>query len=341
METNWLRWIAITAIAPIAWGSTYVVTRHLLPPDAALWGAVIRSLPAGILVLLIVRRLPSGSWWWKSLVTGTLTVGGLNVLVYIAAQRLDSSLASTLMSTSAAALMLMSWMLLKQRPRLRAAGGAAVGILGVVVMMEPTTGGVDVWGVVASIGAMLASSLGFVLTARWGKDVPPLTMTGWQLVAGSLVVLPAAVIVEGAPPALDGAAVLGFAYVIVIATAVAYAAWFTGLRRLPGAAVGMVGLLNPVTGVVLGVALAGERFGMPQATGILLVIVGVLLGLVRPRAAGRLLAGRLTAGRLTAGRRAELHGSAATRPRTGRFAGAGARIRGVSPAKAGRPVPNS
>ncbi|GAA3637894.1 EamA family transporter [Microbacterium awajiense] len=331
MEAKWFRWIAITAIAPIAWGSTYFVTRHLLPPDAALWGAVIRSLPAGILVLLIMRRLPTGSWWWKSLVTGTLTVGGLNVLVYIAAQRLDSSLAATLMSTSAAALMLMSWMLLKQRPRLVAAGGAALGMLGVVVMMEPSTGRVDVWGVVASIGAMLASSLGFVLTARWGKDVPPLTMAGWQLVAGSLVVVPVAVIVEGAPPALDGGAILGFAYIIVIATAVAYAAWFTGLRRLPGAAVGMVGLLNPVTGVLLGVALAGERFGMPQATGILLVIAGVLLGLVRPPAAGR----------RAAGRRAELHGSAAPRPRIGRFAGAAARIRGVSPAKARGPVPNS
>lgn len=331
MEAKWLRWIAITAIAPITWGSTYVVTRHLLPPDAALWGALIRSLPAGILVLLIVRRLPTGSWWWKSLVTGTLTVGGLNVLVYIAAQRLDSSLAATLMSTSAAALMLLSWMLLRQRPRLVAVGGAAVGILGVVVMMEPATGAVDVWGVIASIGAMLASSLGFVLTARWGKDVPPLTMTGWQLVAGSLVVLPAAILVEGAPPALDGPALIGFAYVIVVATAIAYVAWFTGLRRLPGAAVGMVGLLNPVTGVVLGVALAGERFGVPQATGILLVIAGVLLGLVPPRAADR----------LATGRRAELHGSAATRPRMARFAGAGVRIRGVSRAKARRPVPNS
>jgi len=47
MEDNRLalswRWMLVTAIAPVAWGSTYVVTRAVLP-DEALWGAVIRAL---------------------------------------------------------------------------------------------------------------------------------------------------------------------------------------------------------------------------------------------------------------------------------------------------------
>lgn len=40
----------------------------------------------------------------------------------------------------------------------------------------------------------------------------------------------------------------------------------------------MVGLLNPVTGVVLGVAVAGEAFGVPQVVGVGLVLVGIVLG---------------------------------------------------------------
>lgn len=271
----------VTAIAPVAWGSTYFVTRHLLPPDTALWGAVIRCLPAGLLVLLVTRRLPRGAWWWRSIVLGTLTVGGLNVLVYVAAQRLATSLAATIMSTSAAALLLLSWMMLRQRPTLRAAGGAVLGIVGVIVMLQPGGGDADGWGLAASVVAMLSSSLGFVLTRRWGADVPPLTMTAWQLIAGSLVVMPVAIVVEGAPPALDGPALLGFAYIILVATAVAYAAWFTGLARLPGAVVGVIGLLNPVTGVLLGVVVAHEPFGPAQLLGLVLVVVGVLAG-IRP-----------------------------------------------------------
>ncbi len=262
-------------------GSTYFVTRHLLPPDTALWGAVIRCLPAGLLVLLVTRRLPRGAWWWRSFVLGALTVGGLNVLVYVAAQRLATSLAATIMSTSAAALLLLSWMMLRQRPTLRAAGGAVLGIVGVIVMLQPGGGDADGWGLAASVVAMLSSSLGFVLTRRWGADVPPLTMTAWQLIAGSLVVMPVAIVVEGAPPALDGPALLGFAYIILVATAVAYAAWFTGLARLPGAVVGVIGLLNPVTGVLLGVVVAHEPFGPAQLLGLVLVVVGVLAG-IRP-----------------------------------------------------------
>ncbi|MEE9964730.1 MAG: DMT family transporter [Propionicimonas sp.] len=277
MEGKW-RWVALTAVAPMAWGSTYFVTGHLLPADAALWGGVIRCLPAGLLVLALVRRLPTGSWWWRSFVLGVLTVGGLNVLVYVVAQRLPSSLAATLMSTSAGSMLLLSWLILHQRPRLAAVLGAVIGIAGVVVMMGFGAGPIDPWGVVASIVAMLSSTLGFVLTAKWGGDVSPVAMASWQLVAGSLVVIPAAILVEGAPPVLDGPAIAGFAYLILVATAVAYVAWFTGLRRLSGAAVGVIGLLNPVTGVLLGVLLGGEVFGVAQALGLVLVIGGVVLG---------------------------------------------------------------
>ncbi len=277
----------MTAIAPIAWGATYVVTRQLLPAETPLWGSVIRCLPAGLLVLLIVRRLPQGAWWWRSLVLGVLNVGGFCVLVYIVGQRLPSTLAAALMSASAAGMMLFAWMLLRQRPTLRAALGALIGIGGVVLMLGIGGEDVDGWGVVASVGAMLASSLGFVLTARWGQGVPPLTMTAWQLLAGSLVLLPVALLVEGPPPVLDAAAAAGFAFVIVVGTALAYAAWFTGLRRLRPGVVGIVGLLNPVTGAVLGVAVGGEAFGLPQFGGLALVVCGVLLGVVPGRMAVR------------------------------------------------------
>ena len=42
---------------------------------------MIRCLPAGILLLLAVRRLPRGAWWWRSAVLGALTVGDLAVVV--------------------------------------------------------------------------------------------------------------------------------------------------------------------------------------------------------------------------------------------------------------------
>ncbi len=273
----------VTAIAPIAWGSSYLVTRQLLPADAPLWGGLLRALPAGLILLALSRRLPTGAWWWRSLVLGVLNVGGFFVLIYIAGQRLPSSLASTLMSTSALVMMLLAWGMLRQRPRLLSVLGALVGLIGVAVMLGFGGGPVDLWGVAASLGAMVASSFGYLLTVRWGSDIPAITMSSWQLVAGSLVLLPLALLVEGAPPALTVSSALGFAYLTLIATAVAYAAWFSGLRHLPAAAVGVVGLLNPVTGVVLGVLIAGEAFGVTQAFGLALVLGGIVFGALPSR----------------------------------------------------------
>ncbi|MFE4333618.1 DMT family transporter [Streptomyces sp. NPDC056831] len=273
-----LRWVLITAIAPVAWGTNYFVTHAYLPADHPLYGAAIRALPAGLLLLAVRRERPRGAWWWKSLVLGALNMGGFFALIYIAAQLLPTSTASTVMATSPLVMMLIAWALLAERPRLLPLAGAVVGLGGVCLMLLTGTASIDLRGVLASVAAMLMSSLGYVLAKRWGAEVDVLASTAWQLIAGGLLLLPVAALVEGAPPALDVPAALGFGYVTVVATALAFAAWFAGLRRLPAATVGLVGLLNPVTGVLLGTAIAGESLTLRQLCGLALVLAGILLG---------------------------------------------------------------
>jgi probable blue pigment (indigoidine) exporter len=43
-------------------------------------------------------------------------------------------------------------------------------------------------------------AVGVVLTKRWGRPAPLLATTGWQLVAGGLVLLPVAALVEAHHP---------------------------------------------------------------------------------------------------------------------------------------------
>jgi probable blue pigment (indigoidine) exporter len=277
METIW-RWVLVTAIAPIAWGSTYFVTREFLPADAPLWGAVLRALPAGFLLLLIRPRMPRGAWWWRSLVLGALNVGVFFALIYLVAQLLPTSLASTVMATSPVVMMLLAWLLAGERLRAVPLVGAAVGLAGVVLLLATDATAVDPLGVAASVAAMLLSSLGYVLAKRWKDGTEVLAVTAWQLIAGGIMLVPAALLAEGAPPALGAVEIAAFAYVGLIATAVAFVAWFSGLAHLPAGTVGLIGLLNPVTGVVLGVFIAGEVLGAWQLAGLGLVLVGILLG---------------------------------------------------------------
>ena len=280
--------LALTAIAPVAWGSTYYVTREYLPGDAALWGGVFRALPAGLILLLICRRLPRGSWWWKSLVLGTLNIGAFFALVYAVAQLLPSSIAATTMAVSAGVLMLLAWPLLGERPKRWPLIGAALGFLGVAIMVFDGQSKISMLGILLSLTAMGISSVGFILAKKWSSGQPIVDTTAWQLVAGGLLLLPFAWLIQGPPPALDRQAVLGFGYLSVVATAIAFLAWFSGLRHLPSGTVGLLGLLNPVAGVILGTLLAAESLGIQSLGGMALVLCGVLLGLLANRAQPRI-----------------------------------------------------
>lgn len=277
MEANW-RWLAITAVAPITWGSTYFVTRQFLPADAPLWGSALRALPAGIVLLLLARRLPAGSWWWRSLVLGVLNFGGFYVLLYLSALLLPSSVAASIMALAPLVLAGFGWALLNERPTAWMSAGAGLGIIGVLLIVGAGATAISPWGVLTSLLGLLMSSVGAVLTKKWGSDVPVLASTAWQATVGGLLLLVVALLFEGPPPVLGPAALAGFAYISLIATALASVCWFAGLARLAAGSVGIIGLLNPVTGVLLGVLVAGEQLTWLQAGGIALVLAGILLG---------------------------------------------------------------
>ncbi|WP_295830273.1 DMT family transporter [uncultured Microbacterium sp.] len=286
METTW-RTVAITAVAPIAWGATYVVTRHLLPADAPLWGAALRALPAGLLLWALARRRPVGSWWWRAPLLGLLNFGAFFVLVYISAQSLPSSIASSMMALSPLALAGLAWPLLAQRPGLRWALACAVGILGVLLVVGWSAGAVAPLGIMASALALLVSSLGAILTTRWRDDTPLLAVTAWQLTAGGVALVLVAAVMEGRPPRVDAAGVAAYVAIAVVATALAFVCWFTGLRHLPAGTVGLIGLLNPVTGIALGVLVGGESLTLAQALGMALVLAAIAIINVRRRGSTR------------------------------------------------------
>ena len=48
MESFSWRALALTAFAPAAWGTTYLVTERLLPPERPLLSATLRALSTGL-----------------------------------------------------------------------------------------------------------------------------------------------------------------------------------------------------------------------------------------------------------------------------------------------------
>ena len=269
--------VALTAVPAVVWGSTYAVTQLWLPPDRPFFAAAARVLPAGLLLLLWVRRLPRGRWWGRSLALGALNHGIFFALLYVGAYRLPSGLGSTLTAISPLIVMATAFLVLRERqPWVTvAAAVAGIGGVGVLVWSHDRAGAVDPIGLAAALGAVLASSVGFVLVKRWSPPDDVIVTTSWQLVAGGLLLVPLAALTEGAPPALDGSAIAALLYLGLVGSALGYVLWFRGLTRMDAGSVAVVGLLNPVVGTVLGVVLLAEPFGP-----VTLVAMAVTLGSV-------------------------------------------------------------
>jgi probable blue pigment (indigoidine) exporter len=278
METFSWRALALTAFAPVAWGTTYLVTERLLPPDRPLLSATLRALPTGLVLLATTRRLPAREWWGRAALLGACNIGLFFPLLFLAAYRLPGGLASTLQATSPLAVMALAALVIGERAGGARVVAAGVGLVGVTLLVLRSPGHLDAMSLGAAFGSVVVSALGFVLIKRWTPPVDMLTLVSWQLVAGGLVLLPVAWLVEGPPPHLGARAVSGYLWLMVAGTGLAYWCWFTGLRSMPAGAVSLIGLINPVVGTALGVLVAGEAFGWPQGLGMLLVLGGVVGG---------------------------------------------------------------
>ena len=278
MEDTSLRTVLITAVAPVAWGTTYIVTETFLPPDRPLFAAAARALPAGLVLLALRRQLPRGDWWWKSALLGLCNIGLFFPLLFLAAYELPGGLAATVQALSPLAVMAIALPLIGERPGSRRVLAGLVGVAGVGLLVLRAGSQISTVGLLAAVGSVIVSALGFVLVKRWPAPTDMLTSVSWQLVAGGVVLVPVALLVEGAPPSLSAANVGGLLWLTTMGTAVAYYCWFRGLVRMPAGAVALVGLVNPVVGTILGVVFAGELFGWAQALGMVLVLGGVVAG---------------------------------------------------------------
>ncbi|MFE9772220.1 EamA family transporter [Streptomyces sp. NPDC005931] len=269
--------MALTALAPAAWGTTYAVTTELLPPGHPLFASLMRALPAGLLGLAITRVLPRGEWWGKAAVLGVLNIGALFPLLFLAAERLPGGVAATLSAAQPLLVAGLAIAVLHDRPTVWRWTWGVLGVAGVGLVVLGPEARLDAVGVCAGLGGTAAMAGGVVLTKRWGRPegAGPLTMASWQLTAGGVVLLPLTLAVEGVPDRIDAGAVAGYLWLGSMGGLIAYTLWFRGIGRLPVGASAALVLLSPLVATVVGLAL-GEALNALQSAGFVLALAALL-----------------------------------------------------------------
>jgi len=270
--------LILTALAPAIWGSTYFVTTEFLPQGFPITLSVLRALPAGLLLLLLVRQLPPPAWIGRVLLLGAFNFAIFWVLLFISAYRLPGGVAATLGATQPLIVLLLARLALGHQIRPLSVLAALTGLGGVALLVLGPNAALDPLGVAAGLGGAVSMAAGTVFSRKWQPPVPPLTFTAWQLTAGGLLLVPVALIAEPMMPLPDGRALGGLLYLGLIGAALTYLLWFRGIARIEPAAIAMLGMMSPVTAVLLGWLALGQNLSGLQMIGVAAVLGSVWLG---------------------------------------------------------------
>lgn len=264
-----------TALAPAVWGSTYIVTTEYLPGFAPSTVALLRSLPVGLVLLLLVRELPRGTWWIKVFVLGALNFSLFLSMLFIAAYRLPGGVAATLGAIQPLLVVVLARFILGRPLQLLSFAAALVGVAGVALLVFTPGAALDPVGVVAGLSGAGSMALGTVLNRKWQPPVSMLTSTAWQLSAGGLLLLPVVLLFEPPIPTPSGENLLALCWLGFIGMGFAYAVWLRGIARLDAALVSSLGLLSPLTAVLLGWTFLQQSLDGFQVAGALAIVASI------------------------------------------------------------------
>ncbi|WP_174375437.1 EamA family transporter [Nocardia higoensis] len=277
---------AVTAVAPVVWGTTYVVTTEVLPPGHPLFAALMRTLPAGLVALAVARTLPRGAWWGKAAVLGVLNIGAFNALLFVAAERLPGGVAATVVAGQPLLVVALAAVVLRERPGAWRVAWGVAGVVGVGLVVLGPAAALDGVGIAAGLGCAATMALGLTLTKHWGRPAgaTPTAFAGWQLASAGIFLLPLTLLIEGPPPAIGPAAGLGYLWLGLAGGLIAYVLWFQGIVTLPVTSVSLLGLLSPLVAAIAGAALLGQLLGPVQIAGFGLTLAAIVAGQLPPPA---------------------------------------------------------
>ncbi|GIG54577.1 EamA family transporter [Demequina activiva] len=275
--------VLATAVAPLLWGTTYLTTTELLPPDRPLLASVVRALPAGLVLLALTRTLPRGVWWWRSLLLGALNIGAFFALLFASAYRLPGGVSATLGAVHPLIVAALAVLVLHEPGRRRTWIAAGMGLAGVAMLVMTPGASVDAVGVAAGLLAGASTAWGVILTKRWGRPVGLVAFTSWQLIWGGLLLVVPMLALEGLPARLSVHHGIGFAWLMTAGAIVSYLLWFRGVLALPASQVSVLTFLAPLTAALLGWGVLGETLSLVQFAGALVILGSVLVSQLRPR----------------------------------------------------------
>lgn len=279
-------WVDLVLLALI-WGAIFLVIEFALRGLTPLWAVVHRVFWATIalwaLAFLRGHRPPSDMRIWF----GFLVMGALNnaipfSLITWAQVEIESGLASILNATTAFfGITVAAALLADERLTPRRIIGVVMGIAGVAVIM-----GVDALtsfdprnlAQLAILGAALSYAFAGVWARKRLAGLTPMISAAGMLTGSSLIMIPLAWTVEGAPVTSFTAETIGaIIYMSMFGTVAAYLLYYRILAAAGSGNLMLVTVIMPPISIWLGWLVLGETLTNEALIGCGMIIAGLIV----------------------------------------------------------------
>jgi drug/metabolite transporter (DMT)-like permease len=288
--------LALFAAVIVIWGTQWTVTRAVVQEIPPLWASSIRTVISAIAAFSLLagmRRLvvPQRSDWPVVLSIGILHMVGFAAFMAIGLKLIPVGRSIVLGYTTPLWVIPGAWLLLGERIALRGAIGAAFGLAGLSVLLNPLS--LDWSNQTVLLGNLLillaalswSASILYIRAHRWTAS--PIQLLPWETLVASLALCPLALLFEGLPPMSISKPMWALlVYSALIGTIAGYWAMTEVNRNLPASTTSVGILVTPIVGIVSSWLLLGE--GIELAVVVAAVLIGLGIALAFAKTAVRL-----------------------------------------------------
>ncbi|MFF3334976.1 DMT family transporter [Streptomyces sp. NPDC002888] len=285
--------LGLAVASAFAFGGSGIAAKPLieagLDPLHVVWlrvtGAALVMLPVAVRHRALVRRRPA------LLLAFGIAAASVQACYFAAISRIPVGVA-LLVEYLGPALVLLWVRFVQRRPVTRAAAlGVVLAVGGLACVVEVWSGlRFDAFGLLLALGAAGCQAGYFILSDQGsdlGEDTPdPLGIVAYGLLVGAVLLT-----VTVRPWAMDGSVLahsadvsgvsvpawLLLAWVVLVATVIAFVTGVVAVRRLSPQVAGVVAFLEAVVATVLAWILLGEHLSAPQVAGGVLVLAGAFI----------------------------------------------------------------
>src|SRR5215510_14321881 len=282
----------LVALLILSWAISWPLIKVGVATVPPIWFACFRYSIAALclFVLVALRReasFPPRADWPLIAVSGVCQMAAYSALTAFALTIHPPGRASVLaFSTPIWVVPLAAWWL-HERAAPAALLGMGLGLLGALAIAAPALrrdGGAQVLAYALLLGAAVSWAISIVAVRAHRFTATTLALAPWQTLVAACLLLPVALVTEGAPRPLEVSAAASLAFVGPVATAFAYWAVVETGRHFRASTLSMALLATPPVGILLSALALGETVGPSLIEGAVLIAAGIRLAVPRAKA---------------------------------------------------------